>query len=101
MIVSCGSISQTSKNPDETYAIKNMPLVVGKRLRIRGFIVFDPDFGPKYWDEHQRNVQEWIKDGEIQVKLSVTEGIDNAAEGFVAMLKGENFGKAMLKVAEI
>lgn len=63
--------------------------------------MFDPDMGPKYWDKHQENVQKWIKSGEIQVKLSVTDGIDNAAEGLVGMLKGENFGKAMLKVADI
>ncbi|KUJ12326.1 NADP-dependent leukotriene B4 12-hydroxydehydrogenase [Mollisia scopiformis] len=97
-IVSCGSVSQTSKKPEDTYGIKNMPMVTGKRLTIRGFIVFDPDFGPKYHDEHQKNVQKWIKDGEIQVKLSVTEGIDNAAGGFVGMLKGENFGKALVKI---
>lgn len=63
--------------------------------------MFDKDMGPKYHEEHQKNVQRWIKDGEIQVKLSVTEGIDNAAEGFVGMLKGENFGKAMLKIADV
>ncbi|CZR52263.1 related to reductase RED1 [Phialocephala subalpina] len=100
-IVACGSISQTSKKPEDTYGIKNMPLVVGKRLTVRGFIVFDEDMGPKYFDEHQKNVAEWIKDGELQVKLSVTEGIDNAAEGLVGMLKGENFGKAVLKIADI
>ncbi|PVH75472.1 NAD(P)-binding protein [Cadophora sp. DSE1049] len=100
-IVSCGSVSQTSKKPEDTYGIKNMPLVVGKRLRIRGFLVFDPDFGPKYREEHQKNVQKWIKDGEITVQMEVTEGIDNAAEGLVGMLKGDNFGKAVLKVADI
>ena len=77
-----------------------MPLVVGKRLNIRGFIVSDPDFGPKYRTEHQKNVQKWIKDGEIVVKMSVTDGIEKSAEGLVGMLKGENFGKAVLKVAE-
>lgn len=57
--------------------------------------------GPKYRDEHQKNVQRWIKDGEIIAKMSVTEGIDNAAEGFVGLLKGQNFGKAVLKIADI
>ena len=78
-----------------------MPLVVGKRLRIRGFLVYDPDFGPKYREEHQKNVQKWIKDGEITIQMDVTEGIENAAEGLVGMLKGDNFGKAILKVADI
>lgn len=99
--VSCGAVSQTSLSPSETYGIKNMPFVVGKRLTIRGFIVYDPDMGPKYTEEHQRNMQKWIKDGEIKVKMSVTEGIEHAAEGLVGMLKGENFGKAVLKVSDL
>jgi NADPH-dependent curcumin reductase CurA len=78
-----------------------MPFVVGKRLTIRGFIVYDPDMGPKYTEEHQKNMQKWIKDGEITVKMSVTEGIEHAAEGLVGMLKGENFGKAVLKVSDL
>jgi NADPH-dependent curcumin reductase CurA len=78
-----------------------MPLVVGKRLTIRGFIVSDADMGPLYAAEHQKNLQQWIKSGEISVKTSVTDGIDNAAEGFVGMLKGENFGKAVLKIADL
>lgn len=44
-------------------------------------------------------MQQWIKDGSIVVKMSITEGIDKAAEGLVGMLKGDNFGKAILKIA--
>ena len=32
------------------------------------------------------------------MRETVTEGIDNAAQGFVDMLSGKNFGKAVLKV---
>jgi NADPH-dependent curcumin reductase CurA len=78
-----------------------MPLVVGKRLTIRGFLVFDADMGVKYNEEHQNNMQKWIKDGEIKIKMTVTDGIDRAAEGLVGMLKGENFGKAVLKIADL
>ncbi|RDW75248.1 hypothetical protein BP6252_06390 [Coleophoma cylindrospora] len=97
-IIACGNVSQTSVKPEDAYGLKNMRYTVSKRLRIRGFIVFDQDMGPVYKDEHQKNMQKWIKDGEIKIKMSVTEGIDNAAEGLVGMLKGENFGKAILKV---
>jgi NADPH-dependent curcumin reductase CurA len=78
-----------------------MPFVVRSRLTIRGFIVWDKDMGPKYLEEHQKNLQLWIKDGQIAVKSSITEGIDNAATGLVGMLKGENFGKAVLKIADL
>jgi NADPH-dependent curcumin reductase CurA len=78
-----------------------MPLLTGKNLTIRGFVVTAPDFAPKYYIEHQTNMQKWIKDKEIVVKMSVTDGIDNAAAGLVGMLKGENFGKAILKIADL
>jgi NADPH-dependent curcumin reductase CurA len=72
--------------------------IIGKQLVIEGFIVITPDFGPAYAEEHQERVQAWLADGSLKAKLYVTEGIDNAAEGFVGMLKGENFGKAVLKI---
>ncbi|KAG9243097.1 hypothetical protein BJ878DRAFT_463042 [Calycina marina] len=100
-IVCCGSVSQTSKTQGERNLISNIGLVVGKRLTIRGFLVTDKDFASKYWEEHQTNVQKWIKEGNLTVKSSVTEGIDNGAEGFLGMLKGENFGKAILTIAEL
>jgi NADPH-dependent curcumin reductase CurA len=33
--------------------------------------------------------------------MTVTEGIENAAEGLVGMLEGKNFGKAVLKIADL
>lgn len=99
-IVACGMISQYNLKPEQHYGVKNLMQVVAKRLTIRGFIVADPDFGPKYWADHQKNVQQWIHDGSFKVKLHVTEGIDNAPEGFVGMLEGKNFGKALLEVSK-
>jgi NADPH-dependent curcumin reductase CurA len=39
-----------------------------------------------------------LANGEIIIKESITEGVENAAEGFVGMLQGKNFGKAVLKL---
>ena len=86
---------------DDNYGVKNLGLVVQKRLKIQGFIVFDPDMGPKWSAEHQKNVAEWIHSGTFIAKQSVTTGIDNAVTGLLGMLKGENFGKAVLTIAEL
>lgn len=32
---------------------------------------------------------------------SVTKGIDNSAEGFIGMLRGDNFGKAVMEIASM
>ena len=68
---------------------------------MRGFVVTDPDMGPKHGAEHGRDMARWIADGSFKARLSLTHGIEDAAEGFVGMLEGRNFGKAVLVVAEI
>lgn len=97
-IIACGMISEYNKTPDERFGIKSLMQVVAKRLTIRGFIVGDADMGPVYAKEHHEKLSAWIADGTFKPKLHATEGIDNAAQGFVDMLEGKNFGKAILNI---
>ncbi len=99
-IIACGMVSEYSTPESERYGIKNLMHVIAKRLTIRGFIVGDANMGPKYWTERNENISKWLHEGSIKAKMSVTEGIDNAPEGFVGMLQGKNFGKAVLKIAD-
>lgn len=101
-VVACGMISEYNVgSADERYGVKNLSNVVSKRIKMQGFIVGDPDFGPKYAAEHQKNVSKWIHDGSFKAQQSVTKGIDNAIDGLLGMLKGENFGKAVLTIREL
>lgn len=102
LVVTCGMISQYNASSEgERYGVKNLGNVVTKRLKMQGFIVGDPGFGSKYAAEHQKNVAKWIHDGSFKAQQSVTRGIDNAIRGLLGMLKGENFGKAVLTIREI
>lgn len=94
-------VSQYNAKPEELYPIRNLMNVVAKRLTMRGFIVGDENMGPKYHKQHQEQLQKWIKDGTFKSKYSVTEGIDNAVDGFLGMLSGKNFGKAILQIADL
>lgn len=100
-IVACGMISEYSKPEPERYGVKNLMQVVAKRLTMRGFIVYDKDMGPRYIKERDEKVGKWLQDGSFKAKSSVTEGIDNGPDGFVGMLQGKNFGKAVLKIADL
>jgi NADPH-dependent curcumin reductase CurA len=86
-------ISQYNLPPAEAYPIKNLMQVVAKRLKIQGFIVGDENMGPKYFKEHQEKLQKWISEGSFKAVQSVTEGIDRGVDGFLGMLKGDNFGE--------
>ncbi|KAI1084284.1 NAD(P)-binding protein [Whalleya microplaca] len=94
----CGMISIYNQKPEERYGSKALFNLLTKTILMQGFLVGQPEYGQAYYKEHQESLQKWIADGSFKAKLDVTEGIDNAAKGFVGMLKGENFGKAVLKI---
>ncbi|KIW28707.1 uncharacterized protein PV07_08345 [Cladophialophora immunda] len=97
-IVECGQISQYNLPPAERYPIRNTFLCVTKRLTMTGFMVGDANMGPKHGKAHLENVSRWLRDGSFKAKIHEDVGIENAAQAFSGMLKGQNFGKAILKV---
>jgi NADPH-dependent curcumin reductase CurA len=63
----------------------------------RFFLVFE------WEDEHAETTQrlaEWIKSGQLQYRESVVDGLDRAVDAFRGMLRGKNFGKQLVKVAD-
>jgi NADPH-dependent curcumin reductase CurA len=74
-------------------------MVVRKRLRWQGFLVFDANIVQHKKDRDEK-VTKYILDGSLKSVDHVTEGMDNAIEGFLGMLKGHNLGKSILKIAD-
>jgi hypothetical protein len=93
-VVACGSISRYN-DAEPAPGPRNMFLVVTKRLRIEGFIVSDhfDRFG-----EFAREAAEWVRDGRLQYRETIVEGIENAPKAFLGLLRGENIGKMLVKV---
>ncbi len=98
--MACGFISQTNKAPNDVYRLKNIEQVDLQRLTMMGFRVSDPQL-LQHLPEQQTNMYKWILEGSIKIKMSVTKGMEHAAEGLVGLYQGENFGKAVLQVAEL
>lgn len=71
--------------------------ILVQRLSVRGFIIFD------HYDrfkDMQRDVSQYIREGRVKYRETVTEGIENAPAAFLELLKGGNFGKALVKIAD-
>lgn len=100
-IIACGMISQYNLPKDKKYKIGNIDKVVPKRIKLQGFIVGDEDMGPKYQEEHQKNVQKWISEGKFKTQQTITKGIDNAGQALVSLFEGKNFGKVILDISPI
>ena len=41
----------------------------------------------------------WIREGRLKHRESITDGLESSIDAFIGMLRGENFGKTMVRVA--
>jgi NADPH-dependent curcumin reductase CurA len=90
----CGMIAQYNAT-EPPAAPRNLALVIGKRLRIQGMLVGDhSDLRPRFVEE----VSAWIRSGELKYHETVVEGIENAADAFLGMLRGRNVGKMVVSL---
>ncbi|EXJ53485.1 uncharacterized protein A1O5_13261 [Cladophialophora psammophila CBS 110553] len=100
-IVACGMISDYNNPPEKWYGARKIMYVIDKRLSMRGFIVSDDNMGPRYKERHQQTVGKLLTDPRQRAKFRVDEmgDVQTAAEAFVGMLAGKNFGKAVVRMA--
>jgi NADPH-dependent curcumin reductase CurA len=93
-VVACGAISgynDTEPQPGP----RNLAYVVSKRLRVEGFIILDHlDRFPAFMAE----VGPWVRDGKVQYRETVLEGIDAIPRAFAGLFHGENIGKMLVRV---
>lgn len=95
----CGLISQYNatslpEGPDRMNLL--LGTILRKRMTVRGFIVFD-DFGHLY-PEFAKQMGDWVSQGKIIYREEVITGLEQAPAAFVGLLRGEAFGKRVIKL---
>ena len=93
-VVVCGTISDY--NATDPYRVKNWRAILVNRLKVQGMIVFD--FKERY-GEALKALGGYYAAGKLKTRESVVDGLANAPQGFIALLKGGNFGKQLVKLA--
>jgi NADPH-dependent curcumin reductase CurA len=93
----CGAISGYDiADAERPAGPRNLHLAVGKRLTLRGFIVGDHRH---LRDDFTREVGTWLSEGRIRYRETVVDGLENAPAAFLGMLRGENVGKMLVRLA--
>jgi len=93
-IALCGMISNYN-DAEPQPGPRGMPLIIGRRLTIRGFIVSDH---PEACQEYVVKAVKWLEDGKLKYKETIAEGIENAPRAFIDMLQGKNVGKQIVQL---
>ena len=94
----CGVVSQyntteQAQRPDRLPGFISTLLKAYSHARLYYF----DDYGSQYPEFYQQ-MSEWLKDGKIKYKEHMVQGLDNTINAFNGMLKGENFGKVVVKI---
>jgi NADPH-dependent curcumin reductase CurA len=94
-IIMCGMVAEY--NDTKPRPGPNLMAVVRKRLHIQGFIVSDK---PEHFAEWRALAAPWIAEGSLRYREHVVDGLENAPGAFIDLLRGHNFGKLVIRVAE-
>ncbi|MEO9161943.1 MAG: NADP-dependent oxidoreductase [Casimicrobiaceae bacterium] len=92
-VVICGLIAEY--NATEPYSYKRLRAVLSNRIRMQGMIVFD--WKDRY-GEALKGLGVYLAEGRLKYRESIVEGLDNAPRALIGLLKGENFGKQLVKI---
>ena len=92
-IVICGLIAEYDATAP--YAYTRLRSVLVNRIRMQGMIVFD--WKDRYGEALQ-GLAAHLAQGKLKYRESVMVGIDNAPKGLIGLLRGENFGKQLVKL---
>jgi NADPH-dependent curcumin reductase CurA len=93
-IAACGAIANYNAT-EAAPGPRNMWLLVGRRLTLRGFIVSDhADVAKEYFT----TAAEWVRDGRLKHRETYVDGLGNAVDGFLQLLQGGNIGKMLVRL---
>lgn len=96
-IIVCGHITgYNTESAEERTGVKNTGNMIYRELKMQGLNV--STYEHKYGDEFYATIPKMIAEGKIKYLEDVTEGLDKAPEVLVKVLKGDNLGKAVIKL---
>jgi NADPH-dependent curcumin reductase CurA len=91
-IAMCGMIAGYNGEP---IPMTLPQLILTNRMKIEGFIVSEH---MEVWPEALKELGTLVATGKLKFRESVAQGLENAPEAFLGLLKGRNFGKQLVKL---
>ncbi len=92
-IALCGLIAGYNGQP---IPIANPTWFLVSRLKLQGFIISEH---MDVWPQALKELGAHVAAGRIRYRESIAHGLENAPAAFIGMLKGQNFGKQLVKLA--
>ena len=99
-IVLCGQISIYNKDvpypppmPEDIQNIFRDRNITRDRFLVLNYMEKFP--------EAKRQLEAWVREGKIKNRETVQQGLETTGQAFVAMMRGGNIGKQVVRVADV
>ena len=89
----CGMIE--GYNKAEPTRLRFIMRIIGARIRLRGFLVFD--YQPRM-GEFYREMTPWLASGAVKSHETVVDGLEQMPDAFLGLFRGENLGKMLVRL---
>ena len=93
-VVICGTASTDAWIPQPTGLRPERNLLVN-RIRMEGFLTFD--FAHRYGEAYA-DLGAWVRDGKIQYREDIVDGLENAGAALAGLYEGRNMGRQLIRV---
>jgi NADPH-dependent curcumin reductase CurA len=94
-IALCGAIAQYNDEQPPP-GPRNLFQPVTKRITARGFIVIDHfDRNAAFLEE----AEQWLRDGQIVLRETFIDGIENTPDAFLGLFRRDNVGKLLVRLS--
>jgi NADPH-dependent curcumin reductase len=91
-IAVCGMIAGYNGQP---LPMANPALILVNRMKVQGFIVSEH---MPLWPQALKELGTLVAAGKLKYRETIAQGLANAPEAFIGLLKGKNFGKQLVKL---
>ena len=88
----CGLIASYEGAPT---ALPDMRIFLVRRIKVEGFIVSDH---MSLWPQAIAELAGYVAAGRLKWRETIRDGLENAPQALVDLLRGENFGKMLIRV---
>ncbi len=93
-IAACGMIGQYNSTV-QNIAPSNLIQIVGKSLKIQGFIVYNYQ---QFMPDYRAKLAPLLATGQIEANITYADGLDQAVPAFLRLFSGEKTGKMIIRL---
>ena len=96
-IIICGTVALAAKFDEKDIGERFLRAILVSRAKMQGFLLWDYT---DHFETAKNELSGWVKEGKLRHREDWMEGIDSMPDAFLRLLRSENFGKQLIKIAD-